>query len=110
MIGLTTFQRVALSQIIGNQPVKTTATMRVASKILDALEMSESEKTSVGWRESAGVASWENSVLEFEVFLTEPQEKMIAAWIKDHEWPPNSWSVKGVRDQILSLYDKFSVE
>ena len=103
---LTTWQRIVLYQIVGQLrgPV---SLVRTASKLLDVLEMSEADRTEVGYRELPnGAATWRDPERRLEIENADREAAaLLRRTVEQHqEWPA------GQARQVLDLAEQLGLD
>jgi len=112
-LSVNTFQRITLSNIIG--AIEGNAQMiRKATRLLDALELSDDEKRQVGLEAvatSMGIQyQWKDAAHVWEIEIADDN---LAALLKqrltDYVWPIGSLSTPDKRRDINALLDQFDI-
>ena len=99
---LTTFERLMLVGWVGQQRVQGLLLIRQWIQVLDVLELSEAEKTAVGFvQHPDGRALWKEEGRTFELELEDAQFALLQQALKA-EWPANRL--------ILQMLDKLEGE
>jgi len=102
-LNLNTWQRVQLEKLVGD--VKGAAsTVRKAVKLLDILEMSDEEKTKVGFRQQGGMLLWDDLEHTWEVEIKDGNlEVFLRELVKGKtDWPVNRYAI--------DIFDQFGLE
>lgn len=105
-LGLTTWQRITLVQVLGQQqgPV---ATIRKASSLLDILEFTPEEQEQIKLiSEEPGTLRWTETGTIWHIEITEPdQEQFLKRAIEHHQ----GWHVRD-KDALFDLMDQLGIE
>lgn len=101
-IGLTTWERVQLAQLVG-QGRGNVAHVRLSLRALEILELDETEKQQVGWVDVSDTrAQWEDTEFEFSLEFGDDTWAFIQSLAKNYrEWPISSL--------VVQLFDKLGL-
>lgn len=101
-ITVDTWERVQLVVIVGSSTAPNIMQLRLGNKALDVLELTEEEKTLIGWRDiGLGQAMWEprHNDHQWELEFTDDVWPVVELYVKNFQaWP------QGRRAE--TLYDK----
>lgn len=111
-IKLTTWERIVIAtNLIGAMQVSDPRTMRKASKILDAVELSEEERETIHLvMDVNGVAYWDDSdKIESQLWEINLGPDELALLKQQAQTPPAPWR-GGQSRWVLHLYDTLGIE
>ncbi len=114
-LSLTTWQRINCVQIVAAIKGANAAVFRKASKLLDILELTDTEKKEVdfedGVKEGAGWATWKDKDRLFDVEIKDPN---LAVTLKDtinmFTWSQTALGAPDQRRQVNDLLDQLGIE
>ncbi len=102
---LTTWERIVLDSIIGRQEGNVD-TIYKASKVLDAVRLTEEEAESVKLRQEGASLRWDDADKEWEVEI--PEGKLLD-YLRQVVRAHTGWPVSSAK-QVLSLMEKLGIE
>ena len=112
IIKLTTWERVVIANnVIGAMQIGDPRTMRKASKILDAVELTQAEREQIHLHvDATGQAVWDDcDKIESQVWEVELGPDEMALLKEKVAAPPMPW-IGAQRKWVLRLYDQLGIE
>ena len=101
-LSVTVWERLQLVRAVGGLTGCNAATLRKAIKALDVLELSDDEKTEIGYRQLGGNMTWENAEMVFDL---EIKDKEASALVKRAVREFKGWKGEDAR-MVVPLLDR----